>query len=254
MTEIPVKHNMTKAQYEKLAIIAKASADEMIARLDVVALQPKRILEVGCATGYMTALLKKHYPTADLIALDLSEDFLRAGQHSFHKKIDWINSAPHQLPIRTQSVDMLVANLVLPWCMNWMKVLEEWCRVLRPEGLLMITTLGPDTLQEWAKKDAIRPYFLDMHHLGDGLLQANFADPILDVEHIILSYKDSQKMLYELQMTQMIQPDDKGSVPTDLQVTFEIVFGHAWGALPRESTHTMNISLESLRRQVLSKL
>ncbi len=229
MTQINTKNNITPAQYEKMAVIAKAAADEMVSRLDLVTLQPKKILEIGCATGYTTALLKKYYPTADLIS-------------------------SHQAPILPQSIDLLVANLVLPWHQDWMALLTEWHRVLRPHGLLMMTTLGPDTLKEWVDDAAIQPYFLDMHHLGDGLLQAGFADPILDVEQIILSYRDPQKMLYELQMTKMIKPEYKLSAPAALQVTFEIVFGHAWGALPIDPNHTVNISLESLRRQVLSKI
>ena len=254
MTQLETKYNILPAQYEKIAVIAKVAADEMMSRLDLASLQPKKIVEVGCATGYITALLKKRYPAAELIALDSVDTFLKAAQNNLSSTAYWVNANSHSLPLLSQSVDMLIANLVLPWHIDWMKLLEEWHRILRPEGLLMITTLGPDTLNEWAEKDAIYPYFLDMHHLGDGLLQAGFADPILDVDQFILSYQDPQRMLSELQMTKMLKPDCQLSAEAELQVTFEIVFGHAWGALPRLPHHTVNISLESLRRQVLTKL
>jgi len=98
------------------------------------------------------------------------------------------------LPLREASVDLVLSNLVLHWCDDPDAVFAECRRVLRPGGLLTFTTLGPDTLAElrraWAAADAHTHVhrFIDMHDLGDALVRAGLAEPVLDVERCTLTY------------------------------------------------------------------
>jgi malonyl-CoA O-methyltransferase len=91
-------------------------------------------------------------------------------------------------------VDLVFSNATLQWCNDLDRTFAELLRVLRPGGLLMFTTFGPDTLRElraaWAVADGfthVSP-FLDMHDIGDALVRARFADPVMDAERLTLTY------------------------------------------------------------------
>jgi malonyl-CoA O-methyltransferase len=224
------KNSYTPAEYADVAVMLREAGMNMLARLDLVALQPRRILDVSCRTGFCTQQLRERYPNADIFAVDPDAAMLEYAQQAAPAlSVDWICADSAKLPLRGQAVDLIVANLCVPWCVDLKKLLREWRRVLRPEGLLMFTSLGPDTLVELQAQDVRLPHFPDMHDLGDELVQAGFADPVLDVEHFTLQYRNWEQLLYELRVTKMIDTLPAPSDVPPLAVTYEVVYGHAWG-------------------------
>lgn len=206
---------MPPADYYPVAVLDREVGAELLARLDIVALKPKRIIEWGCGADDCRLLLQQRYPEAELMAI-----------HDF----------PAVLPVEDYSIDLIVANLLLPWCADLKQVLQAWRRVLRPEGLLVFTSLGPDTLQE-LQQQAVQlplPILIDMHDLGDALAHAGFADPVLDVEYFTLTYREQQQLYNELHMTGFIsdsiveleplEKNTEGVIP----LTYEVIYGHAW--------------------------
>lgn len=227
--------------YDALAICAQRVGDELLRRLDIVALQPNIIVEVGAATGYHLPFLQNRYPKAKLIALDLHLSLL---QFAKSKAIS-LCAATERLPFPDQSIDLLIANMVLPWCVSFNAVLQEWHRVLRPEGLLIFTSLGPNTLKQL--QTPIIPTLTDMHEVGDALIQTGFQDPILDVDNLTFTYRDAETLSYELQITDMLSKESRLPAFTGIfPITYEVIFGHAWGNTPKD--HVAKIPVHAILR------
>jgi len=228
------------ADYDSAAVMMREAGDQLLARLDLVAMKPTRIMDVGCSIGYCAQLLQKRYPSAEVKAVDDSASMLAYAKESNSLSIHWLCTSLETLPAIDNSIDLLVANLVLPWCGDIKKMLQEWRRVLRPEGLLMFTTYGPDTLIELQEKNIRLPHLIDMHNIGDLLLQVGFADPVLDLDYFTLTYKEQQQLQDELKSTGMLLADDQiplleKNADQVFPLTYEIIHGHAWKPLAHPS-------------------
>ncbi len=227
--------------YTDAAVIARAAGDEMLSRLALMTIQPKTILDVGCGTGEMSAKLKMRYPEAHIIALDLS---LPMVQHAKRELPDLpvICGDGSQLPLPDRSIDLIFANFFLPWQVDVKGVMVEWARVLRTEGLLMLSGLGIDTFQERRDIFAIHemPCFVDMHDVGDALIQSGFSDPVLDVDYYHVTYQNKERLLQDVRAAGMWYPDaerdlkqvtiPKADSLRGWQLTYEVIYAHAFGA------------------------
>lgn len=213
--------------------------EQMFARLEFMTLAPQRIVDLSFAEQNVERL-KKRYPKAEIIA---------------------INAESAILPLDDHSVDLIFANLFLPWCENSKKILAEWQRILRPNGLLIFSSLGPDTLIELREEfvDDFIFHRIDMHDIGDQLIHAKFADPVLDVDYLTVTYQNLATLFCELQNLQLLSSClvKKTIVPNSeniFPVTYEIIHAHAWGK-EFAATSTQNelgevrIPLAHLRRQ-----
>lgn len=225
--------HISPADYDLAAVLVREVGEAMLARLDWVALKPRRIVEAGCGVGYCTQLLQKRYPAAELLAIDDSPEMLAYAKTAAAPQTNWLCTSLDRLPVEDDSIDLIISNLVLPWCMDLMKLLQEWRRVLRPEGLLMFSSFGLDTLRELQGQTVQLPHFVDMHNLGDALVQVGFADPVLDMDYFTLTYREQQPLQDELQLTGFISGQDRlGPLEKNLagviSLTYEIVYGHAW--------------------------
>jgi malonyl-CoA O-methyltransferase len=170
--------------------------DETRARLDdrlgLVRLAPAIAVDLGCATGRGAALLAARYPAATVLAVDSSLPMLTAARVPAGRRV--LGDA-EALPLRTASVDLLLANLVLPWCRPD-RLFAEAARVLTDGGALVFATLGPDSLKEVrsafaAVDDVIHVHAaFDVHDLGDLAVAAGLAEPVLDVDRIEVTYAD----------------------------------------------------------------
>lgn len=167
--------------------LMRAVQAEILERLHLVALKPKRILAVACGD------LEARYPDAEIVSTADADD----------------------------SVDLIVSNLCLPWCVDAEALFREWQRLLRPEGLLMFTSFGPATLSEIDLEPL--PHFIDMHNVGDALLKAGFADPVVDVEHFEMKYQDQAQVLCDLEKMGITEVHSPA-----LSLSYEVVYGHAW--------------------------
>lgn len=242
----------------------------MLVRLDWMTLKPSVILDVGCGMGEMATQLKERYQGAQLLAIDSAETMLQYAKKNYTLP-SWICAQGEQLPLAEQTVDLIFAHFILPWHHNFTLLLREWRRVLRPDGLLLLTTLGPSTLQEWRMvfNENDLPIFTDLHDLGDALLHEGFADPVLDVSEYTLTYRDQQKLIYELHASAMWFPDDfiqaekhiatvSPNAAGEWSVTYEVVYAHAFAParsneFSAETNGEVKIPLAHLRHAIGEK-
>lgn len=253
------------SSYDAAAFLQREVVDRMLERLDYMKLDPARVLDAGAGTGYGTRLLANRYPNANLVALDLAQAMLHAarGAQPWWKRalpmLGGSNTAylcadVDRIPLAASSVDAIWSSLTLQWCNEPEKTFRELYRVLAPNGLLMFSTFGPDTLKELRQAFAgIDGYthvnrFVDMHDLGDMLAYAGFSAPVMDMEYITLTYADVKSLLRELKdigahnvtagrnhglmgkqrWRAMVEAYEKFRRDGRLPATFEIVYGHAW--------------------------
>ncbi len=254
--------------YDKAAWLQRRIGEWLLARLDELrGFMPARVLDAGCGTGYCTRRLVRRYRYATVLGLDLAAAMLRVART--HTPWWWrLAGAPRpiyvagdieRLPLADATIGLIVSNLALQWC-DPRVAFAEFRRVIAPGGLLVFTSFGPDTLKElraaWrAVDDAAHVHaFLDMHDLGNLLLAAGFADPVMDVERLTVTYGDVLELLRELkglgahnlaagrtrgltgrrQFARFRAAYEAIAQDGRIPATFEVVFGHAWAPLKRE--------------------
>lgn len=256
---IQVRRHFGRAagSYEKHDALQREVGDALLERLGFYLETPLRVVDVGAGTGRGTALLKQKYPKAEVIALDLALPMLRAAkQHSsWRKPFMRVCAEATHLPLADHSVDVLYSNLCFQWVDDLPALFGECMRVLKPGGFMAFSSFGPDTLMElraaWAEADQ-QPHvgrFLDMHDVGDAMLNAGLRDPVLDVFRYTLTYSEPRKLLEELQGLGATNADrarargltGKGryrrmlaayeAMRTDgrIPASWEVVSAHAWG-------------------------
>jgi malonyl-CoA O-methyltransferase len=265
------------AGYDAAAVLAARLRDDMIRRLDWVAFEPETVLDLGCGTGHGAEALAARWPRARMIALDASPAMLaQAARRDGAARFELQLADAESIPLPDASVDLVFSNLLLPWCEDIDAVFAEVARVLKPRGLFTFTTFGPDTLVElrtaWRAADleaALHP-FTDMHDLGDGLVRAGFAEPVLDVSRFTLTYPDAVALLRDLRATgsqgaaterargltgrgrlrAMEDAYEKFRSGGTLPASYEVVFGQAWGAIARPATDgEFAIPVEAISRR-----
>ena len=218
----------------------------MLERLDYIKLAPQRILDAG--SGPPRPALAKRYPDAGVIAVDFSLPMLpRPGWWSriAGSRLMSVCADLERLPLADGSVDFVWSNMALHWLSDPLPAFKEFRRVLSANGLLMFSTLGPDSLKELrAIVDAARVHaFIDMHDVGDMLLAAGLSAPVMDMEVLTLAYPDADTLLKDLRASG--QTGARADRPRGLagrqfarrlrhglgdkpKATLEVVYGHAW--------------------------
>jgi malonyl-CoA O-methyltransferase len=192
--------------YDKAALLQGRVRAELLDRLTLFKLRPAVALDLGAGTGHAARALRRAYRGAQVIALDASPGMLAEARRAngIFRKFARVCADAVRLPLATSSVDLVFSSLMLPWCSDLAQAFSETRRVLKPGGLLAFSTFGPDTLKElraaWAAADDCSHVnrFLDLHDVGDALVQAGFAEPVLDVERVALTYPDVFALLRDL--------------------------------------------------------
>lgn len=254
--------------YDQNAVLQKEVGSRMLERFDLLKISPRRILDVGCGTGSLSRALLRRFPNANIVNIDIALNMLFTARQSvpwwqkIRPKQSWLCADAVQIPLRSGSADIIVSNLTLQWCDDLESTLREFRRVLAPEGLLMFTSVGPDTLKElrasWREVDDYNHVnaFLDMHDVGDALIRAGFGTPVMDQEYITLTFPTVVQMMRELkaigahnvtagrrrgllgrqQLENLTHAYERYRSNGVLPCTYEIVYGHAW-APSTKSTH-----------------
>lgn len=267
------------ASYDEHAVLAARLRDQLVERLDWVALAPDVVLDLGCGTGHGAAALAARWPHARVIALDASPAMLeQSARHGVAGRIEQLCAEAEAIPLPDASVDLVFCNLMLPWCEDIDAVFAEIARILRPRGLFTFTTLGPQTLFElraaWRAAgghEALHP-FTGMHDLGDGLLRAGLAEPVLDAACYVLTYADVGGVLRDLKATgfqnaatnrprgltgrgllrRLEESYEQFRDASVLPASYEVVFGQAWGAVARAQRSrpgAFAVAVASIRRR-----
>lgn len=253
-------------------VLSREVERRMLERLQYIRLQPARILDAGSGAAPALPLLAQRYPRADMHALDAACNMLseaRAARRLAARARDFFaRRASHyvcgdfaQLPFAARSFQLIWSNLALAWAVDPLPVFKEFCRALDIGGLVMFSTYGPDSLKElraaFASVDdrAHTHRFIDMHDLGDMLVAAGFAEPVMDMESITLTYADFDALARDLRVSgqsnvargrrrgllgkqayqRMRAAYDALRQNGRLPATVEVVYGHAWRVAPRLS-------------------
>lgn len=265
--------------YDAVAVLQREIGSRLLERLDYIRLTPKTILDLGCGTGQAIAPLMRRYPRAKVVALDFAPGMLHLARHrgTWLRRPWCICADLEALPLADGSVDLIVSNAALQWCNDLDRTFQDLRRILSPGGLLMFTSFGPDTLMElraaWAAVDAevhVSP-FADMHEVGDGLVRARFADPVMDAERLTLTYARLGDLMRDLKLLGasnaavsrprgLTGPRRLAAVEAAyeayrregrLPATYEVVYGHAWAPLQRAVEGGVAIPVSAMTRRPL---
>lgn len=273
------------ATYDAAAVLQREVGARMAKRLDIVRLEPQALVDVGCGTGDALPELGRRYPTARRMAVDLALPMVAAARARHGRTVpalrrlvsglrgpvappaSFVVADMSALPFAAGTYDLAWSNLALQWAPDLPRVIREWHRILRVGGLVSFTTFGPDTLKElrhaFAGVDG-SPHvsrFIDMHDIGDLLVHAGFADPVMDMELITLTYADPLAMVRDLKAigaTNAARGRSRGLLGRErwsrvlaalealrsdgrIAATFEVVYGHAWKPAPTRTAEGLPI-------------
>ncbi|WP_419421175.1 malonyl-ACP O-methyltransferase BioC [Legionella sp. D16C41] len=256
-TEICNAFNQHAVHYQQAAKVQTEIGNRLFERLDYLKIQPRFILDLGCGPAIFSLLLKKKYPKAVIIGLDIAyEMLLQARQkQTFWRKWLLINADMMTLPFVDGVFDLIFANQVIHWNATLAPLFRELNRVMAPNGCFMFSTLGPDTFKElkqaWALVNnyAHTNNFIDMHDIGDCLLNERFLDPVVDMEYLTVHYNDLGELTSSLKAQgvrninlhrnqgltakghwQAFEKNYQKLLTIDgkYPLTYEVIYGHAW--------------------------
>lgn len=271
--------------YDQAAVVAAEVGRRLLERLELIRLDPKVVVDVGCGTGSTTEGLLKRYRRARIVGTDLALQPLRISRQrgAWRRRLRSVCADAEALPLADGCCDLLFSNLMLYWCPDPRAALAEFQRILRPGGVLMFATLGHDTLKElrdsWISIESLAHTldFGDMHDLGDALLRGGWAEPVMDMETLTVTYGRPADLLRDLRHTgeTNCRSDRRRSLtgPGRLQAmtaryahiyeydgrvpaTWEIVYGHAWRAVGSQTAvrpddvSEVRIAVDALRATV----
>ena len=176
-----VRRAFTRAahSYDDVSRIYDEIGGRLLTHLDPIAIEPDVVLDVGCGTGTGAAQLASRYRRARVYAVDCARPMLEVAKSKAPKLFSrqrFVCGMAERLPLHDGCANLVHSNLLIPWCRDLEAPLEEFARVLEPGGLLLLSSLGPDTLKElrrfWARGEEPEPEpgLLDMHDLGDALV------------------------------------------------------------------------------------
>jgi len=250
---VAVRQNLKRSMpfFDAHSAVFQSVSEQLLERLGLLAIEPEIVLDLGCRNGYQLAALQACYPRAKVFGSEIVSTPSQKPSGLINRLLrkksfpgsNIIESDPHDLQFDDGSVDLVVSNLMLPWCHSPEIVFSEVARVLKADGVFMFTTAGPDTLKEYRDIwSGIDPYMhafglADMHDIGDALLSAGFAAPVLD-------------------RARRLSADARAG--GRFVVSLELIHGHGWKGELRPSGQNSDseykIPVDSLRGSWSSKI
>ena len=251
------RFNRAAASYDRHAAVQHEIGRRLDERFGWLKLDPARVLDLGAGTGQMVRAMRQRYPKADVIGLDLAEAMLRRlpRRRWWSRQRMGVAADMHALPFAGGCMDAVVSNFAVQWSDRPAALFGEVARVMSSAAPFAFTTLGPDSLVEvrraWAAVDPA-PHvhqFLDMHDLGDALVGAMLADPVMDRETVTVTYPSVDALLADLRGVGVGNAQSgrargmtgarawrrfrdalaEQAVDGRIPLTYEIVYGLAWG-------------------------
>lgn len=275
--------NAAAEGYQDVSVLQDKVGEGLLERLELMRISPGILLDLGSGPGKLARKLKQRYRAARIVQMDIAENMLRTSRRSSFRvfsRQSYLCADAENIPLAENTVDMVFSNLMLQWSRDPGLLFEEVLKVLKPEGLYVFSTLGPDTLRElresWAAADDQGHVnaFMDMHDLGDALIRTGFADPVMEVETLTLTYETVAGLMADLKglgahyissarrktltgkkrLLKMQSEYEKRRRDGRLPATYEVIYGHAWA--PRTAAKktagegVFTVPLESLKRSL----
>ena len=248
MSKIRNTFNTASSNYNDNAFLQNEIANRLAEKLKVISIKPQTIIDLGSGTGFLSEKTAKIFPNSILVCVDFAQQSLLENSQNLK-----VCANAYKLPFASNSVDFIVSNLMMQWCPDLTTLFNECFRVLKPQGLFLFTTFGPDTLKElkrsWSVVDSSAHVnnFIDMHDIGDQMLQSGFQSPIMEMEKLILTYEKVVDLMHDLKaigaqnvanrskaltgktkFKKMIEMYENYREDGKLPATYEVIYGHAW--------------------------
>ncbi len=271
--DIAKSFNRSVKSYDNCAVIQNIVGERLSERLDLVIIEPEIIIDIGSGTGNFVRELQQRYKKKKVIGIDIADKMSAFAnkQRKWLSKERYICADAEALPFTDNSVDLVFSNLMIQWLPNPDQFFEDVQRVLKPGGLLMFTSFGPDTLKEirqsWGQvDDKIHVNrFIDMHDIGDSLTSSGFAGIVMDTETITMTYESlndlhqdlkglgeinlnagrAHSLMGKMLWNKYLQAYEQfRSSNGDYPATWEIAYGHAW-ATDKMPTRKMDMGISA---------
>ncbi|MFN8770506.1 MAG: methyltransferase domain-containing protein [Neisseriaceae bacterium] len=254
-TLIKNRFNKNAAKLHMLDFIYREIAKRMVTRLNYIKINPSRILDIGSGLGIDSELLQHKFQKSIITKLDLAIEILKLklnrNKNNFLKQLIYKNRElicgnAINLPIASQSIDLVWSNLVLPYIDQTELFLKEIRRVLAINGSFLISGLAVDSLKQIRDIGLTTYNFPDMHVIGDLLVKLGFTNPVTDVEYINIEYDNIDQLLNDIRLigcggvstkTTQITRQDYLSIKNNFAqitkngvtpLTLEVFYAHAW--------------------------
>jgi malonyl-CoA O-methyltransferase len=244
------------ATFDGADFVHAHTRDALLERLAPILVDAAFVVDLGTATGAGYRPLARRFPAARVIGVDLSRNMLKAARarQRWSAKGRFIQAEATRLPFAARSIDVIFANLLLPWLGDPGALFAEVNRVLREGGLFAFSALGPDSLAELRearqRSDGLRrdSPFLDMHDVGDAAVRAGLVDPVLDADRLAVTYRDVASLFADLtavgargagerrglvgrqRHAAFLDALDARRSGGVLEFDLELVYGHCWGS------------------------
>ena len=283
------------ATYAEAAVVQREVGNRLLERFDIMRIAPSVVLDVGCGPGTHTVALAERFPDATVIAIDQSSAMVARAvpvspKQGWLARLSSIGGSARKgetrglvadmnlLPLPREHANVLWSNFALQWANDLPALFIEWNRILKVGGVMMFTAPGPDTLIELRRAisrdeteaDKFVQRFTDLHDIGDMLVHAGFADPVMDMEVITLEYATTDALWRDLKAQGasnamrtrsrgLMTPRKLRSIEVALdagrrdggpiRVSVEVIYGHAWKIAPKKTAEGHGIvRLESIGR------
>ncbi len=265
------------AAFDDADFIHRVTFDELLQRLSPVVIEPSHVLDLGCASDTGSKQLARRFRRSRVIGLDASFAMMQRARtrRSLLRRPAALQGDASRIPLMTGSIDLVFANMLLPWIDDYPACFAEISRVLRRDGVFAFATFGPDSLSEirevWHAIDEdwhVNAY-PDMHDIGDALVRAGLRDPVLDVDYLTVTYRDTAALYQDLTragarnclrgrrrtltgkdrfkaMDELLEARMANDV---LSLKLELVYGHAWGSGPRQQDGEFRFDPSQIQRR-----
>jgi malonyl-CoA O-methyltransferase len=256
--DVQRRFDRAASHFDSADFVHSVTRDGLFARLEAIVIDARTVIDLGSATGSGHRLLARRFHRAHIISVDLAHNMLVQARRkkSWYVRSSLVQANAEAMPFCDQSVDVVFANLLLPWATDPAHIFAEVARVLRKDGLFVFATLGPDSLRElrraWRVADEGEHInrFLDMHDLGDAAIRSRLRDPVLDVDRLTVTYNSHTDLFRDLtamgarnslrdRYRSLVGPgrfatmtDALDAVSRDgvISLDLELVYGHCWGS------------------------
>jgi malonyl-CoA O-methyltransferase len=255
--------NRSAKSYDQFSVLQDKVSNSLFKRLDLIKLHPELILDLGCGTGRNGKILKDRYSNARIVNYDFSENMLLEARKKQKSLIDkslkikrpsFICGDIEDLVFANEVFDIVWSTNSLQWCNNLSITFNKIRSILKPEGLFIFSTFGPNTLFELRNiTKEISSYqktndFINMHSIKDILINEGFSNPVIESEEFCLTYNSIDKLFLELKnigatsgfmikkngltgksfLKKIAEGYEKYRNYGKFPATYEVIYGYTW--------------------------